>query len=151
MYGKPKLKPKEKKVADNYIKGDNKALAVQKAGYNVKPTNAKSLGYQVLNRPHVKEYVKSVLDANSLSVEELAVLAQQSIHKNIEGGRPSQAVAASMIQYAFKLHDALPTQKSIKANVHIVEELGSKSFVELKESLQKVAKTSSLLLEDLKK
>ena len=145
-FAKKKLNENEKKLAKEYIKRKFNKKAAALAVYDVKPQYASGLANQVLKREHVKEYVSHLLDQSGLTEENLADYTKEIIATNLTG-KPSQAVAGQMIQFAFKLHNALPPTKSMSISAKLSNStVSQKDFDEVKKQLADLqAKTQSLL------
>lgn len=55
-----KLTVKQKKFADEYIKTGNATLSAERAGYS--KNTLSEIGYENLNKPHIKSYIDQRLD-----------------------------------------------------------------------------------------
>lgn len=143
---------KERKFVKKYVESGNAADAAMLSYNTNKRENAKSLGKQVLDRPIVKEYLKQILDRKGLSLEDLTDKMYQSIDYNSKMGKGSQAVAADLMKFSFKLHDAIPANK----NLNVTAKVGGSSELPtdlstLTETLKELTESNRLILESLNK
>lgn len=142
--------PKEKLFAKKYIENNFNGTQAVLDVYNTKKrSNAKSISYQNLQKPVVQEEINKLLDKAGLSLNELNAYTKNSIEMNMKYGKPSQAVAATLIQHAYKLHNALPKNTKVSIKHTVIESLTRKDYKEVTEDLKKISLESSKLVEDL--
>lgn len=147
---KKKINLKEKKLVTEYVKNNfNKRQAALKV-YNVNPNNASSLGKQVLDRPHVQEYLAEQLDKAGLSLDDLNGYLTTSVKKNMDG-KPSQAVAADLIKFGYRLHNALPASKSVKATLDLTPKLETDNTSVMIDMMKQQMELNTALLKELQK
>lgn len=143
---------KERRFVKSYVKTGNATEAAILSYDTHKRDTAKSLGKQVLDRPIVKEYLKQILDRKGLSLEDLADKMYESIDYNRKMGKGSQAVAADLMKFSYKLHDAIPANKSLNvmAKVEASSDLPT-DLSSLTETLKELAESNRLILESINK
>lgn len=143
---KPTLK--QRKFAKKYIEnGGNASKAIMEV-YDVKQQNAKTLGYQNLQKPIVQKTIQELLNKNGLNLEDITGMTTKMITHNMKYGKASQAVASDLLKFTYKLHNAIPD----KAHRVVKEErkiLVDKDFNVLKEELTQSVSTTNQLLQDL--
>lgn len=142
---------KERKFVKNLVSGDSKKDAVLKVYDTKKDKFASKMANQILQRPVVQEYIKEILDRKGLSLEDLSDKLHQSIKTNMEGGKPSQAVAADLLKFSFKVQDAVPSTKSVSTKVNVSLQSPSTDMNELKNILKELSHSNELLLRELQK
>ena len=144
--GARKINENEKKLVKEYIKnGFNKRQAALKV-YDVNKHSASNLTNQVLKRPVVQEYLTEQLDKIGLGIEDLNAYAHTAITNNLENGRPSQAVAATLLQFMYKLHNAVPASKSMNIKANVTGLALDTNVDELTKKLEKLNKLTQELL-----
>lgn len=77
----PPLKPKEQTFADHYLVALNKSMAAIAAGCPA--LNARSSGYEIYNRPHVKAYIEAKLKEQTITAEETIKLISDTAQASI--------------------------------------------------------------------
>jgi hypothetical protein len=134
-------------VAKAYVEnGGNKKEAVLNA-YDVKNDNvANQVVKQVFNNPMVLDEIEKILDRKGLTKDYFTDKLQDSLELNMQG-KPSQAVASDLIKFGLKLHNAIPSNKSISLNYSkkITE---NKGYSELKQELTRLNDLTQRLLKD---
>lgn len=144
---KKRINQNEKDLVKHFINKRNKSKAAL-AVYDVNPKYASGLANQVLKRPHVQDYLSQQLARSGLAIEDLNSYSKTLIDRNLEG-KPSQAVAASMVQFTYKLHNALPANKSVNAHINLRDQTGSLDYSSLKDTLQTIGRQTEAILKEL--
>jgi len=147
---KPRTTPtlKQRKFAKKYIEnGGNASKAVLEV-YNVKTTDAKTIGYQNLQKPIVQKTIQELLNKNGLKLEDLTEFTTKAIKHNLTYGKASQAVGADLLKFTYKLHNAIPdkTHRTVK---EVKKVFLDKDFNEVKTELEASITTTQALLNDL--
>lgn len=141
--------PKEKRLVATYIKKNFNGAQAALEVYDTTKKNAGNLAAQVLNKPAVKEELKRQLDAAGLSIDNINEFAFQAVSKNINDGKPSQAAGVSMLQFLYKLHNAVPGNKSSTTKLSLSASLSPQQVAELIPQLKNMSTKSNELIEDI--
>lgn len=140
---------KQKQVVTKFIKNGFKRVDAVMDTYNVKKRkNAAVIARQIFKKPHVKQELKIQLQTAGLGIDDLTDYAKRIIEYNMQG-KPSQAVASSMVQFGFKLNDSLPTTKKMTMSMSVSDQLPSKDVGDLKKTLEELQRTSQALISHL--
>lgn len=146
---KPKKRPltlREKKFAKAYIENNGNAALAARTAYNVKQGASRQLGTQVLHKPVVAERITTLLAKSGITLDFLNDKGFTALQNNLDNGRPSQAVGASLLQFYYKLYDALPASKSMSIKTSIREITPGSNVDEIVKRLEKLDKTTKILL-----
>ena len=140
---------KQKLFAKAYVKHRGNGAKAAMEAYDTNGKTAKGIAYQNINKPVVQKEIKGQLIEAGLGIEDLNQYSKQLISNNLQG-KPSQAVAASMIQFAYKLHNVLPATKKMSMNLSIKDQVVSKDFDELRKLAEKQTEVMQALLQEIK-
>lgn len=143
---------KQKKFAKKYVENGGNGAKAARETYNVKPGNAKIIALQNLKKPNVQSEIALLLDNAGLSLDTLNKKSVEIINNGINKGKPTVASSVSMIQWLYKLHNALPANKtqSTRLNLNMTVPLDV-DFNDAKKLLAEASNASNLLLSSLKK
>jgi hypothetical protein len=147
----PKLKRpslKQKLFAKKYVEtlgnGRQSALEV----YDVKnKVNASSIAKRNLEKPYVQEEIRKILLRKGIDLDWSTDNLKSAIESNLKEGKPSQAVGADLLKFAFKLHDVIPGSKNLSLS-YKKEVIENKDYSEIKDELVKLSEMTKKLLED---
>lgn len=147
--GARKINMNEKRLVHAYI---TSKFNKRQAGlvYDVKPQYASKLASEVLKRPVVQEYLQQQLDRAGLSLEDLNSMTSEAIHKGLEA-KPTFSGAIDLIKHTYKLHNAVPANKTVSARINVNSTITPENIEELKKTLAEISKQNEKLLEELKK
>lgn len=141
---------KQKKFAKAYIENNGNASLAAKESYDVKSyRDAMDIGHQNLKKPIVQETIKELLDKSGLSMESLNNYSQKAVELSLSRGKPTFASGVSMLQFLYKLHNALPKKESVHFSFSRRESLTVKTFDESKKDLETQTEANQKLLQDL--
>ena len=140
---KPTLK--QRKFVHEYLKTGNITTSALN-NYNIDKSNkhakdvAHKLGYTILHKPSIINYISQVLNNTGLSDEKLS----ESLAKVIDSGLTKEALTKAQpsdslrgIEMAFRLKDSFPIERKTISKLEIRTQLESKSIDELKQELNK--------------
>lgn len=123
--------------------GTEAALAV----YDTKSRKAAGvIARDNLKKPVIKELITETLEKNGISTQKSIEWLKAGVEHNLTFGKPSQAVAATLINTVLKLQNAFPAKTSIALSYSKKESVGSKKLDEIANELKKLnLKTSTLM------
>ena len=137
---------KVKAIAKAYIKNKFNGAATGMEVYNTTNRNsAKRMISKALKSPEVKNAIQEELAAVGITREYINKQMYKAIDKNIELGKPSQAVGAQLLIQAQKIYNYLPKDQATKVR-ETRKVFLDKDFNTVKEELtQSISLTQSLL------
>lgn len=137
---------KVKAIAKAYIKNKFNGAATGMEVYNTTNRNsAKRMMSKALKSPEVKNAIQEELAAVGITREYINKQMYKAIDKNIEFGKPSQAVGAQLLIQAQKIYNYLPKDQATKVR-ETRKVFLDKDFNTVKEELtQSISLTQSLL------
>jgi len=137
---------KVKAIAKAYIKNKFNGAATGMEVYNTTNRNsAKRMISKALKSPEVKNAIQEELAAVGITREYINKQMYKAIDKNIELGKPSQAVGAQLLIQAQKIYNYLPKDQATKVR-DTRKVFLDKDFNTVKEELtQSISLTQSLL------
>lgn len=137
---------KVKAIAKAYIKNKFNGAATGMEVYNTTNRNsAKRMMSKALKSPEVKNAIQEELAAVGITREYINKQMYKAIDKNIELGKPSQAVGAQLLIQAQKIYNYLPKDQATKVR-ETRKVFLDKDFNTVKEELtQSISLTQSLL------
>ncbi len=127
---------KQKLFVNKYIEYNGNASKAALAVYNVKPSTARQVGYEVLTKPYIQKEIQRLLTPGELKLsvflEKLANIAQTNPPKGYTGADILKA-----IEIILKLHGVLTdrkqvTQVSISTNYGDLTKLTKQELFELR-------------------
>lgn len=144
---KPRKTPtlKQKLFAKAYVKHRGNGAKAALEVYDTNKRDARNVAHITLKKAIVQKEIKQQLEEAGLGVEDLNKYTLKLIDKNLDG-KPSQAVAASMVQLAYKLHNIMPASKKMNVNLNLNDQVGGKDFDEVKKMLEEQNKMTQALL-----
>lgn len=139
-------KTRSKAIAKAYIKAKfNGAEAGIEVFNTKKRKNASVMMRKALQSPDVKNAIQEELAQAGLTKDYINKMMFKSIEKNIEFGKPSQAVGAQLLIQAQKIYNYLPKDQATKVR-ETRKVFLDKDFNTVKEELtQSISLTQSLL------
>ena len=140
---------KQKLFVKNYIENGFVASKAAKKSYNTK-NNGKELGYELLHKENVKEELTKQLDKAGLSLEVLHNKSLDAINDGLNA-KASFAAGINHLQFLYKLHNALPLNKSMRMNLNYNQNFNAQSMDQAVVTLQTLTQGSNKLLESLAK
>lgn len=145
---------KERKFVKKLIETGNQTKAFELV-YNThskRRESIRTMAKDVMKRPIVKEYLNEQLNRAGLSLENLNDKLYNAINHNLDNGKPSQAVGGDLLKFSYKLHDAIPSNKTLSAKLSIKAEGAQVTDLNaLQQQLQDLAKSNEAILNELKK
>lgn len=141
---------KQKLFAKAYVKYKGNASKAALEVYDTSKKNAKNTGYITLQKPVVQREIKEQLTEAGLGIEDLNKYTKDAIDSNLKEGKPSQAVAASLIALSYKLHNVMPASKKLNLNLSLKDQVVGKDFDEIKKLLEKQTEVTNALLAEIK-
>ena len=137
---------KVKAIAKAYIKNKFNGAATGMEVYNTTNRNsAKRMMSKALKSPEIKNAIQEELAAVGITREYINKQMYKAIDKNIELGKPSQAVGAQLLIQAQKIYNYLPKDQATKVR-ETRKVFLDKDFNTVKEELtQSISLTQSLL------
>lgn len=147
----PRLKRaslKQKLFAKKYVDTMGNAQQAALEVYDVKSkVNAGSVGKQNLLKPQVQEEIKKILIRKGINLDDMTLDLKDAIKLNLSEGKPSMAVGADLLKFAYKLHDVIPGNKSLNLN-YSKKEIINKDYDEIKNELVKLNEMTKKLIDD---
>lgn len=140
---------KQRKFAKAYIENNGNASKAALEAYDTFPAQAKTIGYQALQKPIVQKTIQELLDKKGITLDYLSDEVKDAISFNLKEGKASQAVGADLLKFMFKLHNAIPASKQVKLSYSRSEKIASQDYKEITKELAKISQTTQKLLEDL--
>jgi hypothetical protein len=140
---------KERQLVTAYIKHKGNGAKAALEVYDTTKENAKNVAHITLQKPIVQEELKAQLKAVGLDVTELNSKMAKSIELNMVHGKPSQAVAADMIKFAYKLHDVVPSSKHEVKSMNLTKHMIDTPIPDLISLVKKNNLITQKLLDDL--
>lgn len=143
---RPSLKQKifAKKYVDTLGNAQQAALEV----YDVKnKVNAGNIGHANLKKPHIQEEIRKILERKGITLDDMTNDLGDAIKMNLAEGKPSQAVGADLLKFAFKLHDVIPGNKNLSLSFS-KKEVVDKDYDEIKKELARLNALTSKLIDD---
>jgi hypothetical protein len=137
---------KQKRFAIEYIKSKGNGAAAARKSYDVKPQYAHQLARMNLNKPVVQQEIQEQLHRSGLTLE---LLHGELLHA-VRAGRDVKATqkdANQMIQFAYRLYNALPANKSMRLQLTMGAKIDSKNTEELISQARTQADSTSQLLQ----
>lgn len=140
---------KVKAIAKAYVKNKFNGTKTGLEVYNTTNKNsAKAMMNKALKSPEVQNAIQEELAEAGITKEYINKMMYKAINKNIEEGKPSQAVGAQLIIQAQKIYNYLPKSKEEKIR-ETRKVFLDKNYNVVKQELEASISTTQQLLEDL--
>lgn len=140
---------KQKLFAKKYVDTMGNAQQAALEVYDVKKrSTAGNIGHENLKKPLVQEEIKKILVRKGIDLDDMTQDLHDAIKTNLADGKPSMAVGADLLKFAYKLHDVIPGTKNLNLNYSKKEIISNKSYDEIKAELEKLNKLTQKLIEN---
>lgn len=139
---------KEKLLVTSYIKNNFNGTKAALEVYDTTKENAGNLGAQVLNKPAVQQELKDQLNKAGLSLSYLHDKAYDAIQAGT-GVKATQKDANNMIQFLYKLHNAVPSSINKSMKITLNGQLAPENVDVVIGKLKGMSNKSNELIEDI--
>jgi hypothetical protein len=135
---------KQKLFIKKYIEYKGNASKAALAVYDVKPSAARQVGYEILTKPYIKKEIERLLEPKELKLsvylEKLSTIAQANPPKGYTGGDVLKA-----IEIVLKLHGVLVDRKQVASYMVTTDlnKLNKQELLDLRSN--KLKETESIL------
>lgn len=140
---------KQKKFAKAYVENGGNASKAALEVYDTTKKDAHNLGHQVLKKEVVKQQIDKLLDKSGLSLETLNDYSFEVVNNGIKFGKPDTKAAVTMLQFLYKLHNAVPSNKSTSLKLSMKGNLSQDNVDKVITTLSTLSTKSTQLIDDI--